>query len=53
VEVAEVPVHYPSDWTDAHWAVLAPLLPQPHGAGRRPMIPRRRILNGLLYLERT
>jgi transposase len=39
--------------TDAQWAVLAPLLPQPQGAGRRPTIPRRRILNGLLYLERT
>jgi len=53
VEAAEVPVHYPSDLTDAQWAVLEPLLPQPHGAGRRPTLPRRRILNGLLYLERT
>jgi transposase len=53
VEAAESPVHYPSDLTDAQWAVLEPLLPQPQGAGRRPTIPRRRILNGLLYLERT
>jgi transposase len=53
VEAAESAVHYPSDLTDAQWAVLEPLLPQPRGAGRRPRIPRRRILNGLLYLERT
>ena len=53
MEAAEVPVHYPSDLTNAQWAVLEPLLPQPKGAGRRPTIPRRRILNGLLYLERT
>ena len=44
---------YPSDLTDAQWAILAPLLPQPQGPGRRPTIPRRRILEGLLYLERT
>ena len=44
---------YPSDLTDVQWAVLEPLLPQPQGAGRRPGIARREILNGLLYLERT
>jgi len=33
--------------------VLAPLLPQPQGAGRRPGIARREIVNALLYLERT
>jgi putative transposase len=53
VEAAEVPMHYPSDLTDAQWAVLEPLLPQPHDAGRRPTNPRRPILHGLLYLERT
>ena len=44
---------YPSDLTDAQWAVLEPLLPQPQGAGRRPRIPRREVVNALLYLERT
>ena len=53
MEAAPEPIHYPSDLTDAQWAVLEPLLPRPVGAGRRPGIPRRRILNGLVYLERT
>ncbi len=44
---------YPSDLTDAQWAVLAPLLPQPQGAGRRPGSARREIVTALLYLERT
>lgn len=44
---------YTSDLTDAEWGLLAPLLPIPQGAGRRPIIPRRQILNGLLYLERN
>ena len=44
---------YPSDLSDAQWALLAPLLPQPQGPGRRPTISRRRIVEGLLYLERT
>lgn len=44
---------YTSDLTDAEWALLEPLLPPPQGAGRRPSIPRRQIVNGLLYLERT
>ena len=44
---------YPSDLSDAQWAVLEPLLPQPQGPGRRPALPRRRIVEGLLYLERT
>ena len=44
---------YPSDLTDAQWTLLEPLLPHPRGAGRRPGIPRREIVNALLYLERT
>ena len=44
---------YPSDLTDAQWALLEPLLPQPRGPGRRPTLSRRRIVEGLLYLERT
>lgn len=44
---------YPSDLTDAQWAILQPLLPTPQGAGRRPGIPRREIVNALLYLDRT
>jgi len=53
VEAAEVLVHYPSNLTDTQWTVLEPLLSEPQGAGRWPAIWRRRILNGLLYLDRT
>jgi putative transposase len=53
VSAADSTVRYPSDLTDIQWAVLEPLLPWPVGSGRRPSIPPRRILNGLLYLERT
>ncbi len=44
---------YPSDLSDAQWALLEPLLPPARGPGRRPCLPRRRMVEGLLYLERT
>lgn len=43
---------YPSDLTDGQWQVLRKLLPQPAKRGRRP-ICRRRILNAILYVNRT
>ena len=45
---------YPSDLTDAQWQVIAPHLP-PEVPGRRaPRIwPLRRIVEGILYLDRT
>src|SRR5918912_285891 len=47
---------YPTDLTDAQWAVLEPLLPPPkppQGAGRPRRVSLRLVMNGLLYLERT
>ena len=47
---------YPTDLTDAQWAVLEPLLPPPkrvQGAGRPRSVSLRAVVNGLLYLERT
>src|SRR5947209_14325781 len=44
---------YPTDLTDAQWALAEPVLTERHGPGRPPQLDRRRILNGLLYLERT
>ena len=47
---------YPTDLTDAQWALLEPLLPppkRPQGAGRPRSVSLRQVLNGLLYLERT
>ena len=48
--------HYPTDVSDAQWAVLAPLLPQPTwrpgGPGRQP-IELRRVINGIFYVTKT
>src|SRR5688572_29767567 len=43
---------YPSDVTDGQWRILRKLLPPPARLGRRP-IDRRRVLNAVLYLNRT
>jgi transposase len=44
---------YPSDLTDAQWAVIEPLLPPPSTGGRPEKHPRREIVNAILYLVRT
>jgi putative transposase len=43
---------FPSDLTDAEWAVLEPLLPAPSPVGRRPCWPMREILNAIFYILR-
>ena len=47
---------YATDLSDAQWAWVEPLLPR-HGGnggrGRPPKYPRRRLLEAMLYLERT
>ena len=44
---------YPSDLTDAEWAILEPLVPAPLPGGRPPRHERREIVNGILYVLRT
>jgi putative transposase len=45
---------YPSDMTDAEWAIVAPLLAQPATArGVRPTIDRRAVMNAIFYRLRT
>jgi putative transposase len=44
---------YPSDLSDAEWAILSPLLPPARPGGRPRAVDLRRILNGLLYLVRS
>jgi transposase len=46
---------YPSDLTDAQWQVIAPhLSPDRPGRRGRPRIwPRRRVIEAILYLDRT
>jgi transposase len=46
---------YPSDLDDGEWAVLEPLLPPVRAGGRgRPAVhPRRRVVDAILYVDRT
>ncbi|HEX9036382.1 MAG TPA: IS5 family transposase [Ktedonobacterales bacterium] len=44
---------YPSDLTDAEWALLAPLIPPAKPGGRPRSVDIRRILNGLFYVLRS
>ena len=43
---------YPTDLTDAQWAVLEPHIPPPKPGGRPPKHPRREIVNAMLYVLR-
>jgi len=46
---------YPSDFTDAQWAILEPLIPAPRnpGGGRPRELEMREVLNTLLSLNRS
>jgi putative transposase len=46
---------YPSDLTDAQWQLIAPYLPanRPGRRGRPRIWPVRRIVEAILYLDRT
>src|SRR5216684_5730058 len=46
---------YPSDLTDAQWAIVEPLIPAPRSnrGGRPRAIDMREVLNTLLYLNRS
>ena len=44
---------YPSDLTDAQWALAEPLLPPQTGRGRPVEIDRRAVLNAIFYVLRT
>lgn len=44
---------YPSDLTDAEWAIVAPLVPAPKTNGRPATIPRRELLNAIFYVTKT
>jgi transposase len=44
---------YPSDLTDAQWAIIEPLLPPPRRGGRPEKHPRRAIVDAILYVVRT
>src|SRR4051812_40731405 len=44
---------YPTDVTDAQWALIAPLIARPPGPGAPTTVDRRAVLNAILYLDRT
>jgi len=44
---------YPSDLTDAQWALVEPLLSAAKPGGRHEAHPRREVVNAILYLLRT
>ena len=43
---------YPSDLSDAEWALLEPVVPAPKRGGRPARWSRREIVNGILYVVR-
>jgi transposase len=44
---------YPSDLTDAQWELIEPLVPAPRSGGRPAVHLRRRVVDAILYLNRT
>jgi transposase len=45
-------LRYETDVTDAEWALIAPLLPEPRSRGRPQLWPAREILNAIFYVLR-
>ncbi len=43
--------HYPTDLTDAEWAVLQPLIPPPKAGGRPREVDMRAVLNAAFYVH--
>ena len=46
-------LRYPSDLTDAEWALVAPLIPPAKRGGRQRTVDVREVLNGILYVLST
>jgi transposase len=44
---------YPSDLSDAEWALVAPLIPPARRGGRRRSIDEREVLNAIFYVLAT
>ena len=50
---ARVGLRYPSDLTNAEWALIAPMIPAAKRGGRRRGIDVREVLNAIFYVLRT
>ena len=46
-------LRYPSDLTDAEWALIVSLIPPAKRGGRRREVDVREVINGLLYVLET
>jgi transposase len=46
-------LRYPSDVTEAEWAVIAPLIPPARRGGRKRSVNIREVFNGVLYILST
>ncbi len=46
-------LRYPSDVTDAEWALLAPLIPPAKRGGGKRTVSVREVVNGLMYVLST
>ena len=46
-------LRYPSDLTDAEWALVEPLIPPARRGGRKRTVDVREVLNGILYVLAT
>lgn len=44
---------YPSDLTDAQWAIAESLIPPAEAGGRHRSVNMREVVNGIMYLLRT
>ena len=44
---------YPSDLTDAEWAIVKPLIPPAKHGGRPRTVNMREVLNAIIYLLKT
>src|SRR5258705_1917955 len=43
-------LRYPSDLTDAEWAIVAPMIPPGRHGGRRRSVNVREVLDGIFYV---
>ena len=44
---------YPSDVTDAEWAIISPMIPPPRRGGRHRETDMREVMNAVRYVLRT
>lgn len=46
-------LRYPSDLTDAEWAIIEPLIPPAKRGGNKRTVVMREVVNGLMYILST